>query len=99
MPNKIKYFFFNQFQFIFWQNNSNGKNMKLKNVLKKNEKNIRKNIKEDLKINSFDVLKNRKVIIFYPFQKIFHLVFDCGKKTWKPRGLFQREKKALVNTL
>ena len=48
MPNLRKYFFFNQFQFIFWQNDTNGKNMKLKNVLKQNEKNIRKNKKEGL---------------------------------------------------
>ena len=88
MPNLTKCFFFNKFLFIFWQNDTNGKNMKLKNVLKNKEKNIPKNKKEDLKINNFDVLKIRKVIIFYPFLKIFHLVFDCGKKTLKPRGLF-----------
>ena len=57
--------------------------MKLKNIFEKNETNIPKNKKEDLKINNFDVLKNRKVIIFYPFKKIFHLVFTWEKKTWK----------------
>ena len=41
MPNLTKYFFFNQFQFILGQNNTNGKNMKLKNGLKWDEKNIR----------------------------------------------------------